>query len=1106
MYLETEVALSNLLQGLLSTDNAIRSQSETLLNSTWLLPPNLEYLLLYLAQQAASSDNIQLQTFSIVLFRRLATKSPINNSSVSVLIESNFNIISNDSKSKICNILLQSFVNPNISNDLRHKVADSISEVSKIIINNESQWPELISIIFKALHQNDNSSFKDSAFRILSSNPDLIDSSNINEILPLFNSAFQDNDDSIKTSSVTAFASFFKIVPKEKWPLITPLLPNLLNILPSFLSDDKEDSLNTILENLIDLVQLAPKLFKPMFNQLIEFSSLICKNKNFDSNTRLTALELLTTFSESAPKMVKSFPNYCQEIILINLSMLTEICPDDEEAAEWNNNDDIDDPDEEIEYDAARNSIDRVSLSVRGKFLAPILFEFLPQMINSAQWRERQAALMALSAAVEGCADVLITEIPKLLEMILPLMNDPHPRVQYACCNALGQMSTDFATTIQSTSANQILPSLISKLTNESSPRVQAHAAAALVNFSENATKELLEPYLDDLLTNLVTLLQSHHKYVQEQVLTTISVIADAAEKKFIKYYDALTPILINVILNNDFQAENQLIKAKSVECLSLIALAVGKEKFQTHQHQVLQIFETIQDQILNHQVNDDDPVLSYLQQSWSRLCSVVGVEFLPYLNKILPPLLIQAKQGQSLKAIEDVDDDDINDDEDWEILDVHGKKIALHTSALDDKVVAIELLKGYAEVLKEHFSAFARSILKEILFPALDFYLHDGVREAAIEAIPAMLNCIKSQNDPQDLINIWQETTDKLFQSLSEEPVNYLLSEYYRCFATCVSNFGSNCLNDNQFESFVTAVDKTLQTAYSRIKHSRSNDEDDPNAEGYNEDEYDEGYDSDNEDADEDLLDEINSALSSVFKNSKTKFLLYFEKLIPTVLTFLDDSNIFIKNCGICIVADLIEYCGKDSYNFHSVFVNQIGQALDLSNHPSIRQAACYVVGVAAQYGGQNYQSFCLATLQLLFKIIQSEGSKSIENISATENAISALAKILNEYGSTVSNFDLIVENWIQSLPVIEEQDCILTSYSFLVKLINNNHPSIKKNIAAVLESIIQVLINSNITKTKTGKTLIDATKNLLGYISQEEAMSLLSKYPQDLLSQWFS
>ncbi len=40
-------------------------------------------------------------------------------------------------------------------------------------------------------------------------------------------------------------------------------------------------------------------------------------------------------------------------------------------------------------------------------------------------------------------------------------------------------------------------------------PRVQAHAGAALVNFCEQATKEILAPYLDTILTTIAAMLGS---------------------------------------------------------------------------------------------------------------------------------------------------------------------------------------------------------------------------------------------------------------------------------------------------------------------------------------------------------------------------------------------------------------------------------------------------------------------------------------------------------------------------------------------------------------------------------------------------------------------
>lgn len=44
---------------------------------------------------------------------------------------------------------------------------------------------------------------------------------------------------------------------------------------------------------------------------------------------------------------------------------------------------------------------------------------------------------------------------------------------------------------------------------------MQAHASAAVVNFSENCEQELLPPYLDTLISKLLTLLQRGQRTVQ---------------------------------------------------------------------------------------------------------------------------------------------------------------------------------------------------------------------------------------------------------------------------------------------------------------------------------------------------------------------------------------------------------------------------------------------------------------------------------------------------------------------------------------------------------------------------------------------------------------
>lgn len=148
---------------------------------------------------------------------------------------------------------------------------------------------------------------------------------------------------------------------------------------------------------------------------------------------------------------------------------------------------------------------------------------------------------------------------------------------------------------------------------DQTNPRVQAHAAAALINFTEDCPKSLLIPYLDSLVQHLHVimvaklqevrsplteqgsgqnvglrkpsqcfslhqLIQKGTKLVLEQVVTSIASVADTAEEKFVPYYDLFMPSLKHIV-ENAVQKELRLLRGKTIECISLIGLAVGKEK-----------------------------------------------------------------------------------------------------------------------------------------------------------------------------------------------------------------------------------------------------------------------------------------------------------------------------------------------------------------------------------------------------------------------------------------------------------------------------------------------------------------------------------------------
>jgi hypothetical protein len=59
-----------------------------------------------------------------------------------------------------------------------------------------------------------------------------------------------------------------------------------------------------------------------------------------------------------------------------------------------------------------------------------------------------------------------------------------------------------------------------------------------------------MAPHLDALIGKLLVLLQRGKRLVQEGALTAIASAADSSEELFVKYYDAVMPLLSSILVN----------------------------------------------------------------------------------------------------------------------------------------------------------------------------------------------------------------------------------------------------------------------------------------------------------------------------------------------------------------------------------------------------------------------------------------------------------------------------------------------------------------------------------------------------------------------------
>ncbi|KAG9244887.1 armadillo-type protein [Calycina marina] len=1083
---EVHTELAELLIHLQSTDNVIRSQAEEHLANNW-TATRPEVLLMGLVEQLQGSNDSGTRSFAAVIFRRVASRQRKVSDDNSIEI---FLSMQPEQAEVIRSKLLEALVSES-TNSVRNKISDAVAEVARQYAENNQTWSQILNVLF-GMSNSAESTQREIAYRIFSQTPAVIEKQPQEMVIAAFQKGFKDTDVAVTLSAMDAFAQFFRTIARKEQQKFYALVPEVLNILPPIKAAQDSEDLTKGLICLIELAEVAPKMFKPTFHTLVSFSISVIQDKELTDTCRQNAMELMATFADYAPAMCRKDPSYTNDMITQCLSLMTDIGQDDDDAAEWNASDDMDPEESDLNHVAGEQCMDRLANKLGGPAVLQPTFSWLPRMMLSDAWKDRHAALMAISAISEGCRDLMIGELNKVLEIVVPALRDPHSRVRWAGCNALGQMSTDFAGTMQEKYHQIVVPAIIPVLSSPE-PRVQAHAAAALVNFCEEAEKEILEPYLDDLLTHLFHLLQSSKRYVQEQALSTIATIADSAEAAFAKYYDTLMPMLFSV-LQNENTKELRLLRAKAMECATLIALAVGKERLGGDSMALVQILGAIQQSI----TDADDPQSQYLMHCWGRMCRVLGQDFTPFLQGVMPPLLELASAKADIQLIEDDDQASLQQEEGWELVPLKGKVIGIKTSTLDDKHMAIELLVVYASVLEGSFAPYVEKVMKEIAIPGLAFFFHDPVRVVSAKCVPQLLSSYKKAfgiSSPQ-LQNLWAGTIVKVLEVLSAEPAIDTLAEMYQCFYECVEVMGKKCLNEQHMTLFMESAISTLDHYKARVI-ARAEEKLENNQEEGEEDSEEMMYAIED---DQTLLSDMNKAFHCIFKNHGASFLPAWEKLHVVYDEFLKSQDPTQRQWGLCIVDDVLEFCGDLSWKYNQFIINPLVAGCK-DPAPANRQAAAYGIGVAAHKGGAHWSQFVGATVPVLFDVTRVPHARGEDDIYATENACAAIAKILHFNSSAVENGQQVVNQWIDTLPITNDEEAAPYAYLYLAQLIDQQNPAVVSQAPKIFVHIAQAL-QSEAIMGQTAIKVVAAAKLLLGIAGLEPAQLLQQLAPESQLT----
>ncbi len=415
---------------------------------------------------------------------------------------------------------------------------------------------------------------------------------------------------------------------------LKPLANDILHLLDD-LRTDGEDMLLEFLGVIDDIIRMSPGFFSNHYPQLLELLFSIASDndneeglQNAACNSLLSVAEKRKTHFAVGNPLTTNFYNLILRRLYEGL----------DENPRWES---TFDDDEELfgstfaTYGEFNTRLTDV-VSARAAF--PVLAGTFQTLLGSTDWKQKHIACSAMCQMADEGINVVLQNMPAFIQAVCSLCSDSHPRVRWAAVSVLGIWLSQAPIIMKNFHAN-VLPVLLQVL-SDGSFRVRARGAQAFVNSTDNCAFENLAPFLHPALESLNNLLCTGPEGVYEPCMNATSALAVLSEKAFVPFYPNFMHSFKAVLVACTGQADNrkQSLGGVAVHTISNIAQAVGSATFKPDLHEVMQLIVTFKGHLGN-----DDVVSREINESITRIAVTCKGDFSPYLQYVVPSLLVAA-------------------------------------------------------------------------------------------------------------------------------------------------------------------------------------------------------------------------------------------------------------------------------------------------------------------------------------------------------------------------------------------------------------------------------------------------------------------------------
>ncbi|KAJ6366091.1 hypothetical protein OIU77_002630 [Salix suchowensis] len=549
-----------------------------------------------------------------------------------------------------------------------------------------------------------------------------------------------------------------------------------------------------ILDHLVALARADAWFLRNQIDKVLKFTFIMMENPQCEERTRFLAIEFVLVLVEDKKG--------CQ--ILVNTGdlhikrMLSQLlCM----IATVNENKALDNRDQEqcILLDQGMKSMARFSRALGGRFLLEGFPQPFESCFNSEEWQRRRAAVSSLSIISKNCSKTLKSKVDLVADPIMKMVDDKHHHVRWGAMYAVEELSKYLHPELQNHYHQKVLPALTKAMDDFSDSRIQVQAAMATYHFVENCTSNMLEPYLDEIISKLLRCLQKGKQLLKQWALSALAAIARSSQDKFLDYYRTVMPYL-NFVMTKARGESNGLLLSETISCMTAIWMVIGKDKFSDDTQQVVQLLASTP--ISNLDIHD--PMRIQGLKAWGRLCKCLGHKFQPYMEVAIPCLLQSARL--TLPDVANIEESD-----------ERNRMIQIKTEILEEKATACVLLRHCIAELKEGIDLWIDEVA-ETLVPLLNFYQHAEVRIAAALAMPEILKSSKAANDKRLLQKspfekLCSDIIPALVEALVKEEVIKISAVMLDSLEDCLELSGPVLIID-QIKRFLSMIMDILDTS----------------------------------------------------------------------------------------------------------------------------------------------------------------------------------------------------------------------------------------------------------------------------------------------------